>query len=187
MNEPRVEALPAKEYLVIKGYGKLYDAKVTPCPDSDPWINIRRWLQDGTVERLKKAAGSETIYMLFCHTCVRNDGEECYICGYDIACENHNGARPADGFEIVRLKPCEYAVYEFDCTVAMPDAHEKSDDLFWGEWLKENPYVCAIDDLANCMGNGYASIELYTPFKPDANQYNAEIWYPITRKQEKPT
>jgi len=60
--------------------------------------------------------------------------------------------------------------------------YEKSDALFWGEWLKENPYVSAIDDPANWLGNGYASIELYTPFAPDVDKFNVKIWYPIIGK-----
>ena len=187
MSKPSVEALPAKEFLVIKNYGKLYGEKVTPDPDSDPWINIRRWLRDGTIERLQRAAGSEAVYMLFCNTCVHSDDEKCYVCGYDIACENLNGAKAADGFELVRLGPCEYAVYAFGCDAAMPDMHEISDDLFWGKWLKKNPYTSAIDDPANWSGNGCASMELYTPFDPDGDRFKAKIWYPIIKKKEKPT
>jgi len=185
MNGPRVEALPAKEFLVIKGYAKLYDRNTDG--EADAWDVIRRRLRDGTIERLKKVAGSETVYMLFCNTCVRNEEEMCYDCCYDVACENLNKAEAGDEFEIVRLLPCEYAVYEFAYKKPMGQAHEKSDDLFWGSFLKKNPYTSAIDDPANWIGNGYASIELYTPFDPDAAKFTAKTWYPILRKQEKPT
>lgn len=182
----KIEFLPQKEFLVIKGYGKLYDPEVTHTldPNERTWDIIRQQLNNGAVERLKKAASSETAYMLFCNTCKRNDDDKCYDCGYDIACENLNGSKAADDFDIVRLKPCEYAVFDctFDGETSLPAAHEKSDALFWNEWLKENPYICAIDDTANWLGNGYASIELYSPFDPDADEFNAKIWFPIIRK-----
>lgn len=182
----KTEHIQAKEFLVIKGYGKLYDPDVIPAPDPDgsTWDIIRQRLNDGSVEHLKKAAGSETVYMLFCNTCVRNDEEKCYVCGYDIACENLNNKEAMGEFEIVRLTSCEYAVFDcvFDSEAAIPDAHEKPDDLFWKVWLKENPYVCAIDDPANCKGNGFAAIELYSPFEPDANKFIARMWYPIIRQ-----
>jgi len=78
--------------------------------------------------------------MLFCHTCVRNDDEKCYVYGYDVACENRSASKAA-----------------------------------------------AIDDPANWGGNGYASIELYTPFDPDAAKFTVKTWYPIIRKQEAST
>ncbi|HOJ11615.1 MAG TPA: hypothetical protein PK733_13620 [Clostridiales bacterium] len=67
--------------------------------------------------------------MLFCNTCVRNDEDKCYDCRYDIACENLSDKKVADEFEIVRLKPCEYAVFtcEFDSEMTLKDAHEKPD------------------------------------------------------------
>jgi predicted transcriptional regulator YdeE len=180
-------SLPAKEFLVIKGIVKLYDSEDSSIPssDDDTWSTIKQRLNDGSVERLKKAAGSETAYILFCNTCVRNDADKCYDCGCDIACENLGGAKAADGFEIVRLLQCEYALFDCDFSgeTTMPKAHEKPDSLFWGEWLKENPYVSAIDDPANWLGNGYASIELYTPFDPATDKFNAKIWYPIIRKE----
>ena len=182
------EYMPGKEYLVIKGTVKLYDSEDSSIPsnDEDTWDMIKQQIKDGSVECLKKSAGSETVYILFCNTCVRNEAEKCYDCGCDLACENLNGAAAADGFEIVRLLPCEYAVFDcgFDGEVTMPNSHEKPDTLFWGEWLKENPYTCAIDDSCNWTGNGYASIELYSPFDPDADKFSAKIWYPIVQKKK---
>jgi predicted transcriptional regulator YdeE len=188
----KIESLPPKEFAVIKGYGRLYDPGISPDanPDNDTWNIIRRRIDDGSIMRLKKAAGSETIYMLFCNTCVRSDDEKCYICGYDIACEYIRGTGGvndnviAGEFEIVRLKSNEYAVFycEFDNGAALPDAHEKTDALFWNEWLKANPYSSAIDDPANWNGNGYAAMELYLPFDPDAAKFIAQMWYPIIKK-----
>ena len=184
------EFLAAKEFLVIKGIVKLYDSADSSIPsgDKETWDTIKARLNDGSVERLKKAAGSDAVYILFCNTCVRNDAEKCYDCSCDIACENFGSAKVADGFEIVRLLPCEYAVFncDFNGEITMPKAHEKPDAIFWGEWLKENPYISAIDDSANWLGNGYASIELYTPFDPDTSKFNAKIWYPIIGKGEHP-
>lgn len=181
------EYLPEKEFLVIRGYGKLYGLEVTPAPEpgGGTWDIIKRQLNDGSIERLKEAACSNTVYLLFCNTCVHNDEEKCYVCSYDIACENLNKSDVISGLEIVRLNPCEYAVFdcEFDCETTLQDAHEKPDALFWGEWLKENPYVSAIDDPANWKANGFASIELYSPFDPDAERFNVKIWYPIIKKE----
>jgi predicted transcriptional regulator YdeE len=186
----KTEYLAAKEFLVIKGIIKLYDSEDSSIPssDNDTWNIIKQRLNDGSIERLKKAAGSEAVYILFCNTCVRNDAEKCYDCSCDIACENLIGTKVTDGFEIVRLLPCEFVMFDcdFNGEITMPRAHEKPDAIFWGEWLKENPYVSAIDDPANWLGNGYASIEFYTPFDPDADKFNAKIWYPIIGKGENP-
>jgi predicted transcriptional regulator YdeE len=116
---------------------------------------------------------------------VRNDEDKCYDCSYDIACENLNNQKIDVEFEIVRLNPCEYAVVtcEFDSETSMRDAHEKPDSIFWGEWLKENPYTSAIDDLVNWRGNGYASIEQYSPFDPDTEKFVFKVWFPILRKE----
>ena len=181
-----IKSLEAREYLVIKGIVKLYDSEDLSIlsEEKERWEVIKQQLDDGSVELLKKAASSETVYILFCNTCVRNDAEKCYDCSCDIACENLGGAKAVDGFEIVKLLPCEYAV--FDCDFidesAMSKAHETPDALYWGEWLKDNSYVSAIDDPANWIGNGYASIEQYTPFKPDASKFNVKMWYPIIKK-----
>jgi len=54
---------------------KLYDSEDSSIPSSDDftWSTIKQRLNDGSVERLKKAAGSETVYILFYKTCIRND------------------------------------------------------------------------------------------------------------------
>jgi hypothetical protein len=147
---------------------------------------IARQFAGGSVERLKKAAGSDVVYMLFCHTCERDDADKCYICSYDIACENIGGGHPEE-FGTVRLNACEYAAYEADFTVgvALKDAHEPTDELFWGSggWLKNSGYTCAIDNPANWIGNGYAQIELYSPFEMGAEKFNMKIWYPLLCKK----
>ncbi len=178
-----METLPGREFLVIKGSGRLYDADA-PDKSDGCWELIAKRLADGSVKRLTEAAGSDTVYMLFCHTCERNDAEKCYICSYDIACENVRGGAPG-GFGTVRLTPCEYAAYDcdFDSETALKDAHVPTDELFWGEngWLKGSGYTCAIDDPANWRGNGFAQIERYTPFEPGAERFNMKIWYPLCR------
>jgi len=173
----KIVHLSAKEYLVINGYGKLYDSGIAG--DNEDIISKR--IADGSVERLKKAACSETVYILFCNTCVRNDEDKCYDCSYNIACENLSGQKTDAEFEIVKLNPCEYAMFtcDFDSETTLRDAHEKPDSLFWNEWLKENPYTSAIDVPENWTGNGFAAIEQYTPFDPDANKFTATMWYPI--------
>ncbi|MCL2462760.1 MAG: hypothetical protein FWF44_08855 [Defluviitaleaceae bacterium] len=192
----KIEFLPAKEFLVIKGVGQLGDpaAGFTPDPEKDAWQIIRRALADGSVERLKKAAGSETVFALFCNTCVWNEADKCYDCGCDLACENLSGAAAGGGFDIVSLRASEYAVYdcEFaDGETALENAHEKPDELFWGKdgsmkdcWLADNPYVCAIDDKENWKNGGAASIEQYTPFDPDVKEFSFKVRYPIVRKEK---
>ena len=176
----KIEHLPEKEYLIIKGYGKLYDPGVA----GENEDSLRQSLSDSSVERLKMAARSETVFILFCNTCVRDENEKCYVCGYDIACENLSGLKDYDEFEIVKLNPCEYVIYdcEFVDETTLQNAHEKPDDLFWNGWLKENPYSCAIDYIENCKGNGFAAIELYTPLDPDATNFHAKFFYPVLRK-----
>jgi hypothetical protein len=183
----KLEALPAKEFLVIKGYGNLYDPDVDAAYQThDTWGLIREKFANGSVERLKKAAGSNKLYMLFCYTCVRDDANKCYACSYDIAFENINGSQAGD-FDIVRLNACEYAAYDcgFDSEISLKDAHEPADELFWGEdgWLTNSAYTCAIDDPANWNGSGYAQIERYTPFEIDAKKFNMKIWYPLLFKK----
>lgn len=182
IHEVKIESLAAKEFLVIKGVGKIYDPDIiNPDEGNDAtWEVIRRQLADGSAERLKKAADSETVYMLFCYTCARSDEEKCWVCSYDIACENRSGGTSGE-FETVRLKACDYAVYDcrFDSEVKLPEAHDAPDKLFWGDWLKRNPYICAIDYPDKYSGNGYAQIELYTPFDIDSGKFNLKIWYPL--------
>ncbi|HOD93432.1 MAG TPA: hypothetical protein PLT91_05460 [Clostridia bacterium] len=183
--EVKIESVPAKEFLVIKGFGKIYDPDAIIPKEETTWENIRNQFADGSVNRLKKAAGSETVYMLFCYTCTRSDEEKCWVCSYDIACENRSGNISSD-YEVVRLNACEYAVYDcrFDSEVALPDAHDPLDQLFWGKWLKSNPNICAIDYPDRYSGKGYAQIELYTPFDIDAKKFKAKIWYPLLPKKE---
>jgi predicted transcriptional regulator YdeE len=148
---------------------------------------MRKHFSDGAVERLKEVSGSEDVYMLFCYTCERDDENKCYVCSYDIACENLNGSG-SNEFSTVGLNDCEYAVYdcEFDNETALQDAHEPTDELFWGDtgWLKNSGYICAIDDPENWAGKGYAQIERYTPFDIDAKRYQMQIWYPILPKDK---
>jgi len=171
--------LPEKEFLVLKGYVKLYDSD--SAGENEDFL--RKSLSDGSVERLKMAARSETVFILFCNTCVRDENEKCYVCGCDIACENLSGSQGCNEFEIVKLNSCEYIVYdcEFINETTLQNAHEKPDNLFWNGWLTENPYLCAIDNQ-NCKGNGFAAIELYTPLDPDAIDFHAKFFYPILRK-----
>ena len=183
----QVESLAAKEFLVIKGFANLYDtARDASAVDGDVWEIMRSHFADGAVERLKEASGSNDVYMLFCNTCKRDDKSKSYVCSYDIACENLNGSG-SNEFGTVKLKACEYAVYdcEFNNETALQDAHEPTDELFWGDngWLKQKPYVCAIDFLEN-SGKGYAQIELYTPFDIGAKRFNMQIRYPIIPKDK---
>ncbi|MDR1705357.1 MAG: hypothetical protein LBS19_11825 [Clostridiales bacterium] len=182
-----IELLPEREFLVIKGFGRIYDSNVDmSAVTDDSWDIIARQFADGSVERLKKAAYSDVVYMLFCHTCERDDANKCYICSYDIACENTGGGH-SEEFGTVRLNLCKYAAYDVDFKsgVALKDAHELADELFWGSggWLKNSEYICAIDDPANGIGNGYAQIEQYTPFEIGAEKFNMKIWYPLLPKK----
>ncbi len=178
----KTELLPAKEFLVIKGFGRLYDSNVdVSAIQENTWDIIAQKFQDGSVERLKKAAGSDELYLLFCYTVERDDADKCYVCSYDIACENVSGSITKE-FDSIRLNACDYAIYDcdFDSEIALKDAHEPTDELFWGDngWLKNSGYICAIDVPAN-SGKGYAQIEQYSPFEIDSKKFNMKIWYPI--------
>jgi len=183
----KIESFPAKEFLVIKGFANLYDTDIDKSAiDENVWGIIRKQFSDSSVECLKKEAGSENVYMLFCNTCKRDDVNKCYTCSYDIACENYNH-NSSNKFTSVILRACDYL--SFDCTfdneTLLSDAHESTDMLFWGDngWLKEKPFVCAIDYPEN-SGKGYAQIEQYTPFDIDATKLNMKIWYPILPQSE---
>ncbi|MDR0287366.1 MAG: hypothetical protein LBI03_06660 [Clostridiales bacterium] len=43
-------------------------------------------------------------------------------------------------------------------------------------------FLPAKEYLANWLGNGYAAIELYSPFDPNADKFKVEMRYPILRK-----
>ena len=179
------ESLPARSFYTIKGFANLYDTDLDENVEKDDiWETIRKRFSDGSVERLKKVAGSENVYMLFCYTVERNNEKKCYVCSYDIACEKLSNENSSE-FDIIKLEACEYVLYdcEFDSKTPLWDAHTPTDLLFWGDngWLANNPYVCAIDILEN-TGKGYAQIELYTPFDIDAIRFNMKIWYPVIPK-----
>ena len=84
----------------------MYDSDVQGASQSseNTWKTIWEQFNNGSVERLKNAACSNDVFMLFCNTCIRNEDEKCYVCGYDIACENRSCKNVSDEFEMVILK-----------------------------------------------------------------------------------
>lgn len=174
----RIETLPEKEFLVIKGYLKM-DGKNNSYNDSDDFI--RSNIKNGSIKRLQDISGSNIIYTLFCNTVVENE-KNVFICSNDIACENINKVNKIVDFDIIKIKSSEYAVFECENNSEMNYAEisKKIDYIFWGEWLKENNYFCVIDDFINGANNGYAAISLIND--PDTKEYKIKTWYPIWKK-----
>jgi predicted transcriptional regulator YdeE len=174
----KVETLPEKEFLVIKGYlvlGGNNDAY----KDNDEFI--RNNIKNGSIKRLRDISGSNIAYTLFCNTVVENE-KDIWTCSNDIACENINKENKIGDFEIIKLKSSEYAVFECENNSGMSYAEisKRIDDIFWGEWLNKNNYICAIDDFVNGANNGYAAIGLLND--PDIKDYKIKTWYPIWKK-----
>lgn len=177
-----VETLPGKEYLVLKGYVELGGS--TPDSYAEQERLLAERIRDGSIAHLRRAAGSETVFTLFCHTCVLDERTGGYICGNDTACENVNHAPGGAGFDVVCLNPSEYAV--FDCIFAREmtkaQASQAIDDIYWGQWLPENPYESMIETGTGANTQGIACISMIEPYATDAEAYRMKVWFPIRRK-----
>ncbi|MDR2686776.1 MAG: GyrI-like domain-containing protein [Oscillospiraceae bacterium] len=183
----RTECLPEKPFLVIPGFVVLGDESDTDQTDSiaDSIRMLGERILDGSVERLRQAAGSDTVYTLFCRSCAKLPGRNAWACGYDIACENANGAAGGEGFALVRLAPSAYAVFDcyFDRGTAKARAYALLNDLYWRDWLPKNPYISMIETDTGANTPGIASIELSTPLDPQAEEFRIQSWFPIRRKR----
>jgi AraC-like DNA-binding protein/predicted transcriptional regulator YdeE len=136
-------------------------------------------VEDGSFERLKQISGSDTIYALFCN--IYDPATN--MASYDFACINRAKA-VTDELQTITLRPSKYAV--FSCKAAFPmtinQAYWRFNDIFWGEWLPKTDYKSVIDYDHR---SGSASIELFAPFKPyadDAPDFSVKIWYPVANK-----
>ena len=141
-------------------------------------------IADGSVGRLRKASGSQTVYTLFCNSCKLDGKTGGYVCGHDIACENINNTPAGDGFDIIRLYPSTYAVFDcfFDGGMTPVQAYQWIDDLYWGEWLKNNPYESMIETTTGADTPGIAVISLDEPPDPGAESFHITTWFPIRQK-----
>jgi hypothetical protein len=176
------EFLTAKNYLIIKGFVEL--GGNTPDAYEAQKHKLIELINNGSIDRLKKTAGSENVYTLFCNTCVLDEQTGGYICGNDIACENINNIPAKDGYDIIHLEPLEYAIFDcfFDHELTMVQTLKKIDDIYWGEWLKENPYESMIETNTGANTPGIAVIGLIDPLDPNADCFHIKNWYPIRQK-----
>jgi len=175
----KIVSLPAKEFLVIKDFIELESNNDSY---SDTRATLEKYIADGSVERLKKVAGSDIVYGLFCNSCVKSENSEGWICGNDIACENVNGVTSDNDFEVVSLLPSEYVF--FDCNYEPSfNADKEIDDIYWGEWLINNPYESMIELETGADTPGIAVITYCFPLDRKADTVNIKTWYPIRRKE----
>jgi len=178
-----ITTLPEKNYLVIKGFIEL--GGNTP----DSYIEGEKILigliDNGMIDRLKKLSGSKEVYTLFCNTCILDEKTGGYICGYDIACENNNNVQAGDGFESLYLHNSEYAFFDctFNCEMTKVQANKKIDDIYWGEWLKNNPYESNIETTTGANILGIAVISIMEPLDPNIKEFRIKTWYPIKKKK----
>ena len=135
------ETLPAKEYLVIKGYCAFSDDAP---PEYAEWVRMCGELNingfdcypdndlNKRVERLMKISGSDEVFYLFCNSCRYDESVKTYIAGADIACENINNVQAGDGFEIVHLDAAENLVidYPYGSDVTREEAFKEVDEYF---------------------------------------------------------
>ena len=171
--EVTIEELGEIEYLAVR--------QLLPMKDGADQAGISKkfWEQcnkDGTFDRLKNVSGADTMYALFCNTYDKATN----MVSYDFACINHAKAVLSE-FCTIRLRPAKYAV--FSCKAAAPmtinQAYWRFNDMFWGEWLPKTNYKCVLSQ------EGIASIELFTPFAPyaeDVAEFSVKVWYPIADK-----
>ena len=175
----RTTFLPAKNYLVIKGFIELDVGTSDSYEESER--KLTELIKNGSIDRLREASGTKDVYTLFCHTCVLDEHTGAYICGYDIACENINNVQAGDGFDVVCLEPSEYAVFECSIEKEMTrvQVNKKIDDIYWGEWLKNNPYESMVETETGANTPGIAVIGLNEPLDSNAESFYIKIWYPI--------
>ena len=175
--------LPANDYLVIKGFIEL--GGNTPDSYEEGERQFIELLNNGSIDRLKKVSGSKDVYTLFCHTCVLDEQTGGYICGNDVACENINNVQAGDGFDVIHLEPSEYAIfdYSFGDGMSKVQASKKIDDIYWGEWLKNNPYESMIETTTGANTPGIAVIGMVEPLVLGVENFRGKIWYPIRRKE----
>ena len=178
-----ISVLPAKNYLVISGFIEL--GGNTPDSYEEGEGKFIELLNNGSIDRLKNVSGSSDVYTLFCNTCVLDEQTGGYICGYDIACENINNAQAGNGFNVVHIEPSEYAMFDctFDHEMSKIQANKKIDDIYWGEWLKNNPYESNIETTTGANVPGIAVISIIEPVDFNAECFNIKTWYPIKRKE----
>jgi hypothetical protein len=168
-----IESLPEKKYLAIKGYMSWRDISAS---EYDEWERKYGFPNDNLVEQLRIKSGAKEIYRLFCNSC-RKDEQFDWVCGDDICCENINNAQAGDRFGIICLAPSDYLKieYHYEGEITWEQAAKESDEYFWNEWLKSNPYKSKIEgDFAN------------SPETADITLHDEEIkcvttWHPVMR------
>lgn len=174
---------PAKDYLVIKGFIEL--GGNTPDSYAEGEKIFIESLSNGKIDQLKMLSGSNDVYTLFCNTCVLDEKTGGYICGYDIACENINNVQTGNGFDLIHLEPSEYVFFDckFENEMSRIEANKKIDDIYWGEWLENNPYESNIETTTGANIQGIAAISIIDPIDPNVENFRIKIWYPIKKNE----
>jgi len=176
--EVTIEELDEIDYLAISQMLPMAEGADQYGMAKDFW---ERCNKENTFERLKAVCGSDAIFALFCNTY----DPATNMASYDFVCVNRTKAVSTE-FHPITLRPSKYAV--FSCNAVLPmtinKAYWRFNDIFWGEWLPKTDYKSVIDfDYQP----GTASIELFTPFTPyaeDVPEFSVKVWYPIANKQE---
>jgi predicted transcriptional regulator YdeE len=169
-----IESLPQKNYLAIKGYMSWRDIS----PDEYvEWERRYGFPNNDLIARLQKKSGSNDVYRLFCNSCQKDEQFD-WVCGDDLACENLNDNKAGDGFEVINLAPSEYVkiVYHYGDNITGEQAAKETDEYFWNEWLKNNPYESKISgEFANMPET--ADISFY-----DDENKCITTWHPILKR-----
>ena len=77
-----------------------------------------------------------------------------------------------------------YAVFAHDFGIEIPRAQASKmiDDIYWGEWLTNNPYASMIETTTGADTQGIAALSWIDPADAQAKSYHMKIWFPIRRK-----
>jgi hypothetical protein len=176
----KIEKLHVKEFLILRGFVEL-GGEADPFEASMRLISGR--IADGSADSLRQAACSVPVYMLFGNAWKKGEDAQKWLCSYDMACENFSGAAKNGVFGAVRLEAGEYALFDcaFEREGTMAEAYAQVNELYWGGWLRENPYISAIDPQYGAEPSGTSAIELYLPLNPAAEVFSVKIWFPIRK------
>ncbi len=172
--EVRIEALEELRFIACTQMVSMNDDK------DSIGTSIKLWdakIKDGTIDRLKKERGEQTVYALFCNVY----HPEASMISYDFVCKSSKAIINED-FKTIVLRPALYAVFKSNFTkpITREDAYRQMNDAFWGQWLPKTNYTSVIDYDFN---PGSASIELWEPIDESPADFKITIWFPIIEKE----
>ncbi len=72
--------------------------------------------------------------------------------------------KPGGEFDVICLKPFEYAAFDclLDAKTTRAQAHASMDELYWDGWLKNNLYESMIETTTSANTPGIAGIEAWS-------------------------